>query len=153
MNKELNIETQGFPPSGERKGGLPNYLGKGWSFPPAFMKGQGVEMAESEEDIQQSLRILFSTTPGERIFRFDYGCNIRQWVFDEMNLSTKTLIIDAIKQAILYYEPRIEVEKINVEIKDAFEGILWINLDYTVRQTNSRSNIVFPFYFKEGTNL
>ncbi|MDR1370036.1 MAG: GPW/gp25 family protein [Dysgonamonadaceae bacterium] len=129
------------------------YLGTGWGFPPTFVKGYGVEMVSEEEDIRQSLIILFSTTPGERIFRFKYGCNIRQWVFEKMNLSVKTLIIDTIRQAILYFEPRIDIEKLDVEIKDPLEGILWINLEYIVRQTNSRSNMVYPFYFKEGTNL
>lgn len=129
------------------------YLGIGWAFPPVFVKERGIEMVRTEECVRQSLQVLFSTTPGERIFRFDYGCNIRQWVFDEINLSTKTLIIDTIKQAILYYEPRIDINKIEVEVKDALEGILWINLDYTIRQTNNRSNMVFPFYFREGTNL
>jgi phage baseplate assembly protein W len=70
-----------------------------------------------------------------------------------MDLSVKTLIIDDIKHAILYFEPRIDVENVEVEIKDPLEGILWIHLDYKVRQTNSRSNRVFPFYFKEGTNI
>ncbi len=110
-------------------------------------------MASREEDIRQSLEILLSTKPGERIFNFDYGCDIRQWVFEKMDLSVKTLIIDAIKQAILYFEARIDVEKVDVEIKDPLEGILWINLDHKIRQTNSRSNMVYPFYFKEGTNL
>lgn len=130
-----------------------SYLGTGWNFPPSFIKEYGVEMVSDEEDIRQSLKILFSTTPGERIFRFDYGCNLKQWTFEKMNLSIETLIIDTIRQAILYYEPRIDVEKIGVEIKNPAEGILWINLGYTVRQTNTRSNMVYPFYFKEGTNL
>ncbi|MDR1679404.1 MAG: GPW/gp25 family protein [Prevotellaceae bacterium] len=130
-----------------------NYLGKGWSFPPAFIKGYGAEMAAGEEDIRQSLTILFSTVPGERIFRFDYGCDVCRWVFEKMDLSVETLIIDSIKQAILYFEPRIETEKISIESKDPQKGILWINIDYTLRSTNSRSNMVYPFYFKEGTNL
>ncbi len=127
-----------------------SYLGKGWAFPPAFIKGQGVEMVSNEEDIEQSLRILFSTTQGERIFRFDYGCNVRQWVFEEINLSTKTMIIETIEQAIQSFEPRINVEKIEVETKDITEGILWIHLDYIIPHVNSRRNMVFPFYFKEG---
>lgn len=130
-----------------------SYLGTGWRFPPLFKKQSGVEMVNAEEDIRQSLHILFSTTPGERTFRFDYGCNIQQWIFEGMNLSVKTLMIDTIKQAILFFEPRIVVEKVDVEIKDENEGVLWIHVDYMIHQTNNRSNIVYPFYFKEGTNL
>jgi len=130
-----------------------SYLGTGWRFPPVFIKNSGVGMTDAEEDIRQSLQILFSTTPGERVFRFDYGCNIRQWIFEGMNLSVKTLMIDTIKQAILYFEPRIAVEQVDIEIKDEKEGVLWIHVDYAIHQTNNRSNIVYPFYFKEGTNL
>jgi len=130
-----------------------SYLGTGWSFPPAFIKDKGIEMVTEEEDIEQSLRILFTTIPGERIFRYDYGCNINQWIFGEITLSEKTLITDTIEQAILLYEPRIQVERIDIDIKDAPEGLLRINLEYEILKVNSRRNIVFPFYFKEGTNL
>lgn len=132
---------------------IKSYLGTGWAFPPTFIKNVGVEMVSEEEDIRQSLQILFSTTIGERIFRFDYGCNIKQFVFDEMNLSIKTLIADHIKQSVLYFEPRIKVESIDIEIKEPLEGTLWINIEYIVLKTNNRSNMVYPFYFREGTNL
>jgi phage baseplate assembly protein W len=130
-----------------------NHLGRGWAFPPAFIKGYGVEMTEGEEDIKQSLSILFSTVPGERMFCCNYGCDIHRWVFEKIDISVETLIIDAIKQAILYCEPRITVESITIDSKNQQEGILWINIHYTVRFTNSRSNMVYPFYFREGTNL
>ena len=97
--------------------------------------------------------MFLSKTPGVRMFRFDYGCNIRRWVFREMTLSNETLIIDCISEAILYYEPRIEVEHISLDTADMTEGILRINIDYRVRETNSRSNIVYPYYFMEGTNI
>lgn len=131
------------------------YLGTGWAFPPHFMKGhqKGAVLVSAEEDIRQSLWILLSTLPGERIFRFDYGCDIRQWVFSKMNVSEKTLITDVIEQAILIGEPRVILDAVEVEIKDANEGILEIQLYYIVKETNSRSNMVYPFYFNEGTQL
>lgn len=131
------------------------YLGTGWAFPPHFMKAhqKGAVLVSAEEDIRQSLWILLSTLPGERIFRFDYGCDIRQWVFSKMNLSEKTLITDVIEQAIISGEPRVLLESVDVQIKDFNEGILEIQLYYIVKETNSRSNMVYPFYFKEGTDL
>lgn len=132
---------------------MDSFLGTGWAFPPSFIKGHGAQMASGEEDIRQSIEILLSTSPGERIFNFEYGANIRQWVFEQMDLSVKTLIIEEIKHAVLYFEPRVDLEKVDVEIKDPQEGILWISLEYRVRQTNSRSNMVYPFYFNEGTNI
>lgn len=130
-----------------------SFLGVGWAFPPAFIKNAGVETAGYEEDIRQSLTILFSTIPGERIPDMEYGSHINRWVFEKMDLSTRTLIRECIRKSILYFESRITLEKVEVEIKDPLEGILWINMEYTVRLTNTRSNMVYPFYFKEGTNL
>lgn len=129
------------------------YLGIGWSFPVSFDKQEGVSMSCDDDDICESLKILLSTVPGERIFKPKYGCNIRQWTFSKMNLSEKTEIINVIEMAILEGEPRITLESVDVNIKDEKEGILWININYLVRQTNSRSNMVYPFYIKEGTNL
>lgn len=131
------------------------YLGTGWSFPPHFMTGnhRGAILVSGEEDIRESLWILLSTLPGERIFRFNYGCDIRQWVFSKMNLSEKTLITDVIEQAILIGEPRVILESVDVHVKDVYEGILEIQIYYIVKETNSRSNMVYPFYFKEGTDL
>lgn len=130
-----------------------SYLGTGWSFPVSFSKGKGVAMVSADEDIRQSLRILLSTIPGERIFRNDYGCSICEWVFSKMNLSEKTRIVNIIEMAILEGEPRVKAESVDIEIKDEREGILWINIEYTVGQTNSRGNMVYPFYIREGTNL
>ena len=129
------------------------YLGIGWSFPVSFDKKEGVSMSYGDGDIRESLKVLLSTIPGERIFRPEYGCNIRQWTFSRMNLSEKTRIANTIEMAILEGEPRIILESVDVNIKDEREGILWISIDYLVSQTNSRSNMVYPFYIGEGTNL
>ena len=129
------------------------YLGIGWCFPVSFDKKEGVSMSYGDGDIRESLKVLLSTIPGERIFRPEYGCNIRQWTFSRMNLSEKTRIANTIEMAILEGEPRIILESVDVNIKDEREGILWISIDYLVSQTNSRSNMVYPFYIREGTNL
>lgn len=132
------------------------FLGRGWSYPPQFIIReyyQGIAMTEEEEDIHQSLDILLSTMTGERIFRPEYGCNTKAWVFSKMSETQLTLIIDEIEQAILYGEPRITLEKIEINERNYEEGRLVIELFYFVKQTNSRSNIVYPFYFEEGTDL
>lgn len=126
-----------------------DFLGIGWEFPPVFDK-TGVRLVESNIDIHQSLTILLSTKPGERIFRPEYGCNIQQWVFAKMNLSERTLIIDTIKKAVIIGEPRISLTNVQVEIKDSIEGILMINLDYLIKTTNTPDNFVFPFHFRES---
>lgn len=128
------------------------YLGTGWAFPVRFNQ-LGVHLVSDEEDIWESLRILFSTIPGERVFRYNYGCPIDKWVFSKIDLSERTMIIDIIEQAIREGEPRIVTDSVDVEIRDAMEGILWISVEFTIRQTNSRSSMVYPFYFLEGTQL
>lgn len=128
------------------------YLGTGWAFPVRFNQ-RGVHLVSDEEDIWESLRILFSTIPGERVFRYNYGCPIDKWVFSKIDLSERTMIIDIIEQAIREGEPRITTDSVEVEIRDAMEGILWIKIEFTIRQTNSRSSLVYPFYFLEGTQL
>jgi phage baseplate assembly protein W len=132
------------------------FLGVGWGFPPQFQRqaGQiGAKMVAEEEDIRESLLILLSTRPGERIMQPAYGCGLHAMVFETVNESTVTEIRDLIERAILFYEPRINLEGIEVEMQDVYEGRLDIRIDYTVRQTNTRSNMVYPFYFIEGTHV
>jgi len=130
----------------------PGFLGRGWSFPLRIDPANGrASMVAAEEDVNESLRILFSTRPGERIMQPDYGCRLFDLVFEPMGEDTTSAIEVAISQAILFFEPRITVEEIEVTTTDWLEGKLSIRIDYTVNQTNSRSNMVFPFYESEGT--
>lgn len=127
-----------------------SFLGRGWSFPPEFSKeARSVKMLEDEADIKSSLQILLSTRLGERVMLPGYGCNLDELLFNPLNLTLKTYVTDLIKTAILYYEPRIDVKKIEIDPTDELKGVLLINIDYVIRTTNSRMNMVFPFY-KEG---
>lgn len=135
-----------------------SFLGTGWGFPPTFNRrvsqpGGRVVMAEGEQDIHESLNILLSTTPGERIMQPAYGCGLKAHVFDELNESVVTEIKDVIERAILFFEPRITLNAIRIDDDDMLNGRLNIHIDYTVRGTNTRSNMVYPFYFLEGSNV
>ncbi len=110
-------------------------------------------MVSDLEDIEQSLRILLSTRKGERLMRPTYGCGIHQLVFAPLHEATIAEIRGAVERAILFFEPRIRVDRIDVLTSEAAEGHLLIEIDYTVRATNTRSNMVYPFYFREGTQL
>jgi uncharacterized protein len=130
------------------------FLGRGWSFPPAFDRKAGsVLMLEEEADIQSSLHILLSTKLGERVMQPTYGCNMDSLVFEAMNLTLLTYLKDLVENAILYHEPRIELDKVIVDTARQNEGLLLIEIHYAVRTTNSRYNYVYPFYLNEGTNL
>ena len=131
-----------------------SFLGTGWSFPPAFNNtGKQVEMLSDAADIQSSLEILLSTRPGERVMRPDYGCNLDELVFEPLTTTFKTYIKDLVSTAILYHEPRIEVNKIELDDTSELEGKIILTVEYTVRATNSRYNFVYPFYRAEGTEL
>jgi phage baseplate assembly protein W len=130
------------------------FLGRGWSFPPTFQPSTGeVAMSEAENDIRESLRILLTTRIGERIMHPTYGCNLDDYVFENINQTFRTFIFDLVETAILYFEPRVDLENVWVRQDNVLEGILEIEVEYTVRSTNSRSNIVFPFYKTEGNNI
>ncbi|MDQ6763563.1 MAG: GPW/gp25 family protein [Bacteroidota bacterium] len=129
------------------------FLGTGWGFPPKFNTTPGVEMISNEDDIQSSLQILLSTRQGERVMRPDYGCNLDELIFEPLTTTFKTYIKDLVATAILYYEPRIDVNKIDLNDTGELEGRILITIDYTVSATNSRFNFVFPFYKNESTDL
>ncbi|WP_295721211.1 GPW/gp25 family protein [Mucilaginibacter sp.] len=130
-----------------------SFLGRGWSFPPTFSKiASQVLMTADEEDINKSLEILLSTTIGERFLQPLYGCNLEDYVFEAMNATTETAIKVTVKNAVLIYEPRIKL--LTIELLDDFltEGRIDILVDYEVISTNTRFNLVYPFYLNEANN-
>lgn len=134
-----------------------SFLGTGWGFPPEFVKEGNesgkVAMLSDEKDIKSSLEVLLSTHLGERVMVPNYGCNLDELLFKPLNLTLKTFVRELIKNAILYYEPRIDAEKIQIDQTNELDGELLINIDYRIRATNARNNLVFPFYKQEGTNI
>lgn len=143
-----------------------SYLGRGWGFPPTFERDEPgkkpahpdglqrpsngrVVMVSEEDDINESLEILFNTSLGERVMQPSYGADLKNQVFEPMNASVLTFIQDLLNTAIIYHEPRIETERLSVE-PDQFEGRLEIEIDYRIRGTNSRFNFVYPFYLNEA---
>lgn len=131
-----------------------NFLGKGWSFPPTFNKQlKEVQMTEKVEDIEKSLHILLTTSLGERIMQPRYGCNMDELLFESLDTGTKTIIIDRIETALLFFEPRIKATKIELNTQNELEGEILVEIEYIIPSTNSRYNFVFPFYRKEGTEL
>ena len=133
-----------------------SFLGTGWAFPPQFTQKGSVKRVTAEDDIRESISILLSTYPGERIMQPTYGCGLKSQVFEEIDESAVTVIIDLIRRAILFFEPRVSVEKIDVDTEnkeDQLNGLIKIHITYIIRSTNNRHNIVYPFYFIEGTNV
>lgn len=130
-----------------------NFLGRGWSFPPAFTEYGSVEMLEDVQDIYSSLHILLTTATGERIMQPRYGCDMQAFVFEPMDTGLKTLMQEKVETAVLFYEPRIKIDTLEIDGSREWEGVLYIKIDFTVKTSNSRFNYVFPFYIKEGTEI
>lgn len=130
------------------------FLGTGWAFPPAFdTSGKQAVMASGEQDVAESLRILLGTTPGERVMQPTYGCSLKRLVFEYIDESRITEIKDLVSQAVLFFEPRVTLESVSVDDSELFHGLLRVQLDYTIRTTNNRHNLVFPLYQREGTGV
>lgn len=130
-----------------------SFLGRGWSFPPTFSKyKKSVEMLEGEEDIQSSLRILVSTSLGERSMRSKYGTKVANMMFEPFDNSQAAILKANITDAIYLHEPRIRPVRVEVEVDD-LEGRVEIQVEYKIVATNTRRNFVYPFYQLEGTEI
>jgi hypothetical protein len=128
-----------------------SFLGRGWNFPPRFTAGGAdTVMVAGEDDIRQSLEIIFATTPGERVLRGDFGCNLGDFVFEEADRALLGAITAAVSDAVLYHETRIRLDRLEVTESRETSGLLLISIHYTVRATNSRFNLVYPFYLREA---
>lgn len=131
-----------------------DFLGTGWSFPPEFNETEGkLAMTSDVEDINNSLMILLSTRPGERVMFPNYGCDLQEMLFKPLDLTLITKMKGIVERAILYHEPRINILSIEINAQDEIEGEILIEINYEVRNTNTRSNMVFPFYKEEATEI
>ncbi len=124
------------------------FLGKGWKFPVGVDKRGGVALSESEEKIKESILIILGTAKGERVMRPEFGCDIHDFVFSIINTSTLTQIQSAVKEALLLWEPRIELLSVEFYKERINDGILDIGINYKVRRTNTEFNLVYPFYLQ-----
>jgi len=130
-----------------------SFLGTGWSFPPQFSKtGKNVNMISDEDDIHNSLEVLLATRVGERLMQPMYGCNLDVLLFEPIDITLQTYIKDLVFTSIFYYEPRVKPDDVKLTVPDQ-EGSILIEVQYTVRATNTRYNLVYPFYLNEGTLL
>lgn len=124
---------------------MTNFLGRGWSFPVDASDGD-VDLVEGETDIEQSIRVILSTAPGERVMRPNFGCGIHSYVFEAVDTTRLTLIEDEVRDALIEWEPRIEVLAVDAELADRSTGRLDVDIEYRVRRTNNEFNLVYPFY-------
>ena len=130
-----------------------SFLGKGFAFPLSVDPVTGrMEMAEYEEDIKQAIYIIIMTRKGERVMRPDFGCSVHDYAFDTMDYENLTRVEEAVKDALILWEPRIRDIEVKAYVADG-DGKLNISINYVVRTTNNPYNLVYPFYINEGLEV
>ena len=122
------------------------FLGAGWSFPIALDDDRSLQMSGGDEGIRQSIWMILSTSPGERLMRPDFGCGIHDMVFGVNSAGTANAVAGAVRSALATWEPRIDVLDVFAAPDPAEANLLRIEINYQVRSTNSRFNLVYPFY-------
>jgi len=126
------------------------FLGVGWGFPIAVDSDSGkISVAEYEKSVRQSIWIILGTAKGERVMRPDFGCGIYELVFENVTAGTIGRIVQAVREALLMFETRIDVLEVRVQAENNGE-VLLISVDYEVRATNNVFNLVYPFYLERS---
>lgn len=127
------------------------FLGKGWSFPIQLDPGTGdIAIVAYEEDIRQAILLILQTKLGERVMRPDFGAGLEALVFEPVNTTTMALVQQRVQEGLITWEPRINVNSVEVTTDPVARNTLNISIGYTVRSTNTFYNLVYPFYLQEG---
>ncbi len=127
-------------------------LGKGWQFPITLDQADAVAISRYEEKIKQSIHIILGTAKGERVMRPTFGCNIHDYIFAVINATTLNRIKSAVREALILWEPRIEVLRIQSSTRNANRGVIDVEINYKVRYTNTAFNLVYPVYLDSSGN-
>jgi phage baseplate assembly protein W len=131
-----------------------SFLGTGWNFPPSFDRmNNAARMVSDITDIEESIQIILGTMPGERIMQPEFGCHIRKMVFEKIDAAFVNEVNDIIKYSLLHFEPRVKFIRAEVVQQDQWDGTVIIKVDFSVITTNTRHNVVYPFFKLEGTNI
>ena len=124
------------------------FLGVGWNYPTKLTDDGQIDLARYEESIRQAIWIILGTAPGERLMRPGFGCGIHDLVFAPNSPGTASRVAGEVRRALLDWEPRIDLLSVQVEPQAAEPATLLIRIEYRVRMTNNRFNMVFPFYLE-----
>jgi phage baseplate assembly protein W len=124
----------------------PGFVGRGFRFPMGVDHRGSIAMTSSSEDLDSSMRVILSTAPSERVMRPEFGCRIWDLLFEPVNTNTLGLMAQAVREAIAQWEPRVELDAVDVVPDASDSSLVRINVAYRVRATNDRRNLVYPFY-------
>ncbi len=127
------------------------FLGVGWKFPLQVTPGGKIAQARAEQSIEDAVYLILGTARGERVMLPDFGCGIHELVFEPNSASTIAVVAHLVRDALIAYEPRIDVLDVDAIAAPAQPNLLLIRVSYRIRSNNARNNLVYPFYITEGS--
>ena len=123
-----------------------DFVGAGWAFPLGVDTRGGIALARREQELEQAMRLILATYPGERPMRPDFGSRLRDYVFRSATVDTAAELSYEVQQALLRWEPRVDIKTVDVTVDPWERNTLYIDISYAVKDTNDFRNLVFPFY-------
>jgi phage baseplate assembly protein W len=126
------------------------FIGRGWAFPLRVDSTGGIALVSREQEIEEAIRLILGTSPGERPMRPEFGCRIHDYLFASADSETANSIAGEVRASLRRWEPRIDVSDVQVVMDARNPALLYIDVRYSIKATNDRRNLVFPFYVIPG---
>jgi uncharacterized protein len=126
------------------------FLGRGWAFPVVAGRDGRLQWVEGEDAIEEAIEIILGTSPGERVMRPEFGCGIWELIMEANTAQLHGRVQIQVREALVQWEPRIDVLDVRVEAPPEQKNVLLIRIDYRVRSNNAFYNLVYPFFLQEG---
>jgi hypothetical protein len=123
-----------------------DFVGAGWAFPMGVDARGGIALARREQELEQAMRLILATYPGERPMRPEFGSRLRDYIFRPASIHTAAELSNEVRKALMRWEPRVNIETVDVKIDPAERNTLYIDVSYQVKDENDKRNLVFPFY-------
>jgi uncharacterized protein len=123
-----------------------DFIGAGWAFPLGVGPQGGIALVRREVELEQAMRLILSTYPGERPMRPLFGSRVRDFVFRSVNIETIAELSQVVRDALVQWEPRVTIEAVVITPDPNDHSALFIDIQYVPKDTNDRRNLVFPFY-------
>ena len=130
-----------------------SFLGRGWRFPVGTDGSGGIELTSEKANIEQSIRVILGTAPGERVMRPEFGCYIHDYVFHPNDASTASMVAYYVKEAVTKWEPRVRDVEVRAYPDSQSETTMLIEIRYEIRSSNNLENMVYPFFLRREQDL
>ncbi|MCX4781776.1 GPW/gp25 family protein [Streptomyces sp. NBC_01264] len=123
-----------------------DFIGAGWAFPLGVSPTGGIALVRRETELEQAMKIILSTYPGERPMRPGFGCRLRDYVFRDTGHQTMAMLSEEVRTALVTWEPRVDIQGVRAAPAEDDPSLVHIDIVYAIKATNDRRNLVFPFY-------